>query len=58
MEEILPKHTNIMVIGDFIIHINDDKGVTLDFKDSLSTMGLIQHVVLTSVHTSMEIPWI
>lgn len=44
MEEILPEYSNLMVMGDFNLHITDDNSTMSEFKNSIQAMGLIQHV--------------
>ncbi|XP_060601863.1 uncharacterized protein LOC132755083 [Ruditapes philippinarum] len=44
IENIVPQYSNLMIMGDFNLHIDDSSSVTADFKDSLFAMGLTQHV--------------
>ena len=45
LPDILTKYSNIIIAGDFYIHIDDtnsDEGTI--FKDTMDAFGLIQHV--------------
>ena len=44
MEETIPKYSNLLILGDFNLHINEETSAISDFKDSLFAMGLEQHV--------------
>jgi hypothetical protein len=44
MEDILPENKNLMIFGDFNLHVNEDISTTRLFHDSLFSMGLEQHV--------------
>ena len=45
MEETLPRYSNILVTGDFNLHISDTTNATItEFNNSLCAMGLHQHV--------------
>ena len=50
MEDIMPQYSNLMVLGDFNLHVNEKCTVTSDFQDSLFALGLEQHVNF-STHT-------
>ena len=54
IEGIVPQYSNLMIIGDFNLHIDDNSSTTADFKDSLFSMGLTQHVDF-STHTGGNI---
>ena len=51
IEGILPKHTHLMFMGDFNLHINDESNTISEFKDILYSFGLEQHVNF-GTHTS------
>ena len=50
MEENVSQYTNLMVMGDFNLHIHDGSSAMSGFTDSLFAMGLQQHVNF-SIHT-------
>jgi hypothetical protein len=51
LEEIVPKFSNLMVMGDFNLHIKDDNNTIEEFNNSLYALGLVQHVNFpTHVH--------
>lgn len=50
MEKTLPNLSNLLVMGDFNLHIHDDNSAISDFRNSLYAMGLEQHVDF-STHT-------
>lgn len=50
MENTLPKYTNILIMGDFNLHIIENSATILEFKNS-SAMGLSQHGSF-STHTA------
>ncbi|KAK3101096.1 hypothetical protein FSP39_000910 [Pinctada imbricata] len=54
IEDIIPKYSNLMIMGDFNLHINTENNFTSDFQDSLFAMGLEQHVNF-STHTGGNI---
>ena len=44
MEDSLSKYNNILIMGDFNIHVDQFSSSISEFKDSLCAIGLIQHV--------------
>jgi hypothetical protein len=44
MEDIVAKYSNLVVLGDFNLHINDTTSSILNFNNSLTALGLKQHV--------------
>ena len=45
LEDIIAQHQNIIILGDFNIHFNDDLDPdTIQFKDTMLALGLQQHV--------------
>lgn len=51
LEEIVPMSSNLMVMGDFNLHIQDDSNTIEEFNNSLDALGLVQHVSFpTHVH--------
>jgi hypothetical protein len=44
MEDIIPNYSNLLILGDFNLHVNEESSVISDFKDSLFAMGMEQHV--------------
>ena len=45
LEEIIAQQQNIIILGDFSIHFNDDLDpYTIQFKDTMLALGLQQHV--------------
>ena len=44
----MPELSNIMIMGDFNLHVNENNATTTDFKDSLFAMGLEQHVTFST----------
>ena len=44
---IVPQYSNLIIICDFNMHIDDNSSATADFKDSLFARALPQHVDLT-----------
>ena len=44
LENIVPKYSNLMIMGDFNLHIGDDSNAVSDFNNSLCALGLLQHV--------------
>lgn len=40
----VPHYSNLMIMGDFNLHIDDDSIATADLNHSLFAMGLTQHV--------------
>ena len=50
LTSLLPTTTNIIILGDFNMHINDIHSNDANiFKDTLMALGLTQHVT-TSTH--------
>jgi hypothetical protein len=51
LEDIVPKYLNLMIMGDFNLHIHDDSSAVSEFNNSLFALGLLQHVDFpTHVH--------
>lgn len=50
MESAIPKYSNFFLTGDFNLHIDDGSNVIEYFNNSVSAMGLEQHVDF-STHT-------
>ena len=48
MEDTMPELSNIIIMGDFNLHVNENNATTTDFKDSLFAMGLEQHVTFST----------
>ncbi|XP_052782951.1 uncharacterized protein LOC128219177 [Mya arenaria] len=44
LEEILPSYSNLMILGDFNLHLDDGTSASTDFNNSLYSLGLEQHV--------------
>ena len=41
---LIPKYKNIMLLGDFNMHIEDTSNPDIIFNDTMEALGLIQHV--------------
>ena len=51
LEDIVSKHSNIIIMGDFNLHLQDNSSAVSDFNNSLFALGLQQHVdVPTHIH--------
>lgn len=44
LEDVIPKYSNLLLMGDFNLHINDDSNAVADFHNCLYALGLLQHV--------------
>ena len=47
-EGILSQYSNLMFMGDFIIHVVEDGYVVHDFNNCIYAMGLDRHVYLNT----------
>lgn len=44
LEDIVPKYSNIMIMGDFNLHVHENSSDTTEFNNSLSVFSFVQHV--------------
>ncbi|CAG2229999.1 unnamed protein product [Mytilus edulis] len=44
LEDIVPKYSNLIIMGDFNLHIEENSNAISEFNNSLDALGLIQHV--------------
>lgn len=44
LEDVIPQNSNLMLMGDFNLHLNDGTHATSEFKNCLFSLGLHQHV--------------
>ena len=51
LEDILPTYSNLLIMGDFNIHIDNGSWASTNFQNCLHAMGLEQHVNF-STHTA------
>ena len=51
LENIIPLHDNLYILGDFNLHLDNSNGITNKFNDILTCFDLKQHVNFpTPVH--------
>ena len=44
MEGIIPQYSNLMIMGDFNLHVHESSSAMSEFNESMFAMGLEQHV--------------